>query len=64
MKTKLVAVGMKELTGRRIASVKNGSEHMPKRGSYGAYTITTVCGRTFVCWSTMGEISVSEETKI
>ena len=63
METKLAIgmVSMKVLEGLQIASVKYGSKYKPKLGSYGAYTITTVCGKTFVCWNSLGEVCIAEE---
>lgn len=48
------------LVGETIAEIRCGSEHTPKCGPYGAYTIKTQSGRTFVVWQGCGEVNWSE----
>ena len=57
---KLEHINFKALIGETIISVEFGNKLVPKLGSYGAETLKTVSGRTFVFWQAMGEVNISE----
>ncbi len=57
---KLKHLNFKALIGETITGVEFGNKLLHGLGSYGAETLKTASGRTFVFWQSMGEVNISE----